>query len=121
MYPPYSTTADGFEQQFGTNHLGHFALAGLLLDRLLAVGGSRIVTISSIGHRIRAAIHFDDLQWERGYSRVGADAQSKLANLMFAYELQRRLTAVPSSTIAVAAHPGFSDTELGRNMPARCG
>jgi NAD(P)-dependent dehydrogenase (short-subunit alcohol dehydrogenase family) len=118
MYPPRSTTADGFELQFGTNHLGHFALTGLLLDRLLPVAGSRIVMISSVGHRIRAAIHFDDLQWERSYSRVGAYGQSKLANLMFTYELQRRLAARTSSTIAVAAHPGFANTELVRNMPA---
>ena len=91
MYTPKQTTADGFELQFGTNHLGHFALTGLLLDQLLPVPGSRVVTVSSIGHRIRAAIHFDDLQWERSYSRVAAYGQSKLANLMFTYELQRRL------------------------------
>ena len=91
MYTPKQTTADGFELQFGTNHLGHFALTGLLLDRLLPVPGSRVVTVSSVGHRIRAAIHFDDLQWERSYSRVAAYGQAKLANLMFTYELQRRL------------------------------
>jgi NAD(P)-dependent dehydrogenase (short-subunit alcohol dehydrogenase family) len=118
MYPPRGTTADGFELQFGTNHLGHFALTGLLLDRLLPVAGSRIVTVSSVGHRIRAAIHFDDLQWERSYSRVGAYGQSKLANLMFTYELQRRLAAGAQPTVAVAAHPGFSSTELARNLPA---
>ena len=70
MYPPKSNTKDGFELQFGTNHLGHFAFTGLLLDRLLPVAGSRVVTVSSIGHRIRADIHFDDLQWERSYNRV---------------------------------------------------
>lgn len=91
MYTPRQLTADGFELQFGTNHLGHFALTGLLLDRLLPVPGSRVVTVSSVGHRIRAALHFDDLQWERSYSRVGAYGQSKLANLLFTYELQRRL------------------------------
>jgi NAD(P)-dependent dehydrogenase (short-subunit alcohol dehydrogenase family) len=117
MYTPKQTTADGFELQFGTNHLGHFALTGLLLDRLLPVPGSRIVTVSSTGHRIRAAIHFDDLQWERSYSRVAAYGQSKLANLMFTYELQRRLAPL-GTTIAVAAHPGVSDTELMRNLPA---
>src|SRR4051794_4261346 len=117
MYTPRQTTADGFEMQFGTNHLGHFALTGLLLDRLLPVAGSRVVTVSSVGHRIRAAIHFDDLQWERSYSRVGAYGQSKLANLMFTYELQRRLAA-HDTTAALAAHPGFSDTELARNPPA---
>jgi NAD(P)-dependent dehydrogenase (short-subunit alcohol dehydrogenase family) len=116
MWTPRSTTKDGFELQFGTNHLGHFAFTGLLLDRLLPVAGSRVVTVSSVGHRIRADIHFDDLQWERGYSRVGAYGQSKLANLMFTYELQRRL-APHGTTIAAAAHPGGSRTELTRNLP----
>jgi NAD(P)-dependent dehydrogenase (short-subunit alcohol dehydrogenase family) len=117
MWTPKSTTKDGFELQFGTNHLGHFALTGLLLDRLLPVAGSRVVTVSSIGHRIFGAdIHFDDLQWERRYSRVGAYGQSKLANLLFTYELQRRLTP-RGTTIAAAAHPGGSRTELTRNLP----
>ncbi|MCF0093764.1 SDR family NAD(P)-dependent oxidoreductase [Micromonospora sp. MH99] len=117
MYTPKQTTRDGFEMQFGTNHLGHFALTGLLLDVLLPVPGSRVVTVSSVGHRIRAAIGFDDLQWERSYSRVAAYGQSKLANLMFTYELQRRL-APHGTTVAVAAHPGVSNTELVRNAPA---
>jgi NAD(P)-dependent dehydrogenase (short-subunit alcohol dehydrogenase family) len=117
MFTPRQTTADGFELQFGTNHLGHFALTGLLLDRLLPVPGSRVVTVSSNGHRIRAAIHFDDLQWERSYSRIAAYGQAKLANLMFTYELQHRL-APHGTTVAVAAHPGVSNTELGRNTPA---
>ncbi|MEU8421813.1 SDR family NAD(P)-dependent oxidoreductase [Micromonospora sp. NPDC048835] len=117
MYTPRQTTRDGFEMQFGTNHLGHFALTGLLLDLLLPVSGSRVVTVSSAGHRIRAAIHFDDLQWQRSYSRVAAYGQSKLANLMFTYELQRRLAA-HGTTVAVAAHPGVSNTELVRNSPA---
>jgi NAD(P)-dependent dehydrogenase (short-subunit alcohol dehydrogenase family) len=127
MWTPKGTTKDGFELQFGTNHLGHFALTGLLLDRLLPVPGSRVVTISSMGHRIRAAIHFDDLQWERSYDRVGAYGQAKLANLLFTYELQRRLTGglkrsdpgtnIASNTIAVAAHPGGSNTELVRYSP----
>jgi NAD(P)-dependent dehydrogenase (short-subunit alcohol dehydrogenase family) len=116
MWTPKATTKDGFELQFGTNHLGHFALTGLLLDRLLPVAGSRVITVSSIGHRIRADIHFDDLQWERRYSRVGAYGQAKLANLLFTYELQRRL-APQGTTIAVAAHPGGSRTELTRNLP----
>ena len=120
MWTPKSTTKDGFELQFGTNHLGHFAFTGLLLDRLLPVHGSRIVTVSSIGHRIRADIHFDDLQWERSYSRVGAYGQSKLANLLFTYELQRRL-APEHTTIAASAHPGGSQTELGRNLPPLLG
>ncbi|WP_405164573.1 SDR family NAD(P)-dependent oxidoreductase [Nocardia sp. NBC_01499] len=118
MYPPKQSTEDGFELQFGTNHLGHFALTGRLLDRLLSVPGSRVVTVSSIGHRIRAAIHFDDLQWDNGYNRVGAYGQSKLANLLFTYELQRRLAAAGAPTIATAAHPGGSDTELMRHLPS---
>jgi NAD(P)-dependent dehydrogenase (short-subunit alcohol dehydrogenase family) len=119
MWTPKQVTADGFEMQFGTNHLGHFALTGLLLDRLLRVRGSRVVTVSSLGHRVRAAIHFDDLQWERSYNRVGAYGQSKLANLLFSYELQRRLAAQPSDrhTIAAAAHPGGANTELARYLP----
>jgi NAD(P)-dependent dehydrogenase (short-subunit alcohol dehydrogenase family) len=120
MYPPKSITKDGFELQFGTNHLGHFALTGLLLDRLLPVAGSRVVTISSIGHRIRADIHFDDLQWEHSYNRVSAYGQAKLANLLFTYELQRRL-APRGTTIAVAAHPGGSNTELMRHLPGWAG
>jgi NAD(P)-dependent dehydrogenase (short-subunit alcohol dehydrogenase family) len=117
MYTPKSTTKDGFELQFGTNHLGHFAFTGLLLDRLLPVAGSRVVTVSSVGHRILADIHFDDLQWEHRYNRVAAYGQAKLANLLFTYELQR-LLAPHGTTIAAAAHPGMSDTELMRNMPA---
>ena len=120
MWTPKSTTKDGFELQFGTNHLGHFAFTGLLLDRLLPVAGSRVVTVSSIGHRIRADIHFDDLQWERSYNRVSAYGQAKLANLLFTYELQRRL-ASHGTTIAAAAHPGGSNTELTRNLPPLLG
>jgi NAD(P)-dependent dehydrogenase (short-subunit alcohol dehydrogenase family) len=108
MYTDKAKTKDGFELQFGTNHLGHFALTGLLLDALLPVPGSRIVTVSSVGHRIRAAIHFDDLQWERSYSRVGAYGQSKLANLMFTYELQRRLMGSSRSLVA-GEIPGAGD------------
>ncbi|MEW5809528.1 MAG: SDR family NAD(P)-dependent oxidoreductase [Actinomycetota bacterium] len=117
MYPPKQVTADGFELQFGTNHLGHFALTGLLLDHLLPVEGSRVVVVASVAHTIQADIHFDDLQWERGYNRVAAYGQSKLANLMFTYELQRRLAAAGAPTIAVAAHPGISNTELMRHVP----
>jgi NAD(P)-dependent dehydrogenase (short-subunit alcohol dehydrogenase family) len=119
MFTPKSTTKDGFELQFGTNHLGHFALTGLLLDRVLAAPGSRVVTVSSVGHRFARRIRFDDLQWEREYSRVGAYGQSKLANLMFTYELQRRLSG--TNTIAAAAHPGGSRTELTRNLPPLVG
>jgi NAD(P)-dependent dehydrogenase (short-subunit alcohol dehydrogenase family) len=118
MYvPTRETTREGFEMQFGTNHLGHFALTGLLLDHLTSVDGSRIVTVSSVGHRILARIHFDDPQFERKYNRVEAYGQSKLANLMFTYALQRRLAAKGLPTVALAAHPGFSDTELMRYLP----
>ena len=117
MYPPKQTTREGFELQFGTNHLGHFAFTGLLLDLLLPVADSRVVTVASIAHRIRASIHFDDLQWEKSYDRVAAYGQAKLANLMFAYELQRRL-APHGTTTSIAAHPGVARTELMRNSPA---
>lgn len=118
MYPPKQTTADGFELQFGTNHLGHFALTGLLLKNLLGVDGSRVVAVASIAHNIRAKIDFADLQWEtRRYERVASYGQSKLANLMFTYDLQRRLAAAKAKTIAVAAHPGVAATELVRHVP----
>ena len=111
-----STTKDGFELHFGTNHLGHFALTGLLLDRLLAAAGSRIVTVSSPGHRYpRSGVQFEDIQWERSFWPLGAYGQSKLANLMFTYELQRRLKG--TKTIAVAAHPGGSRTDMVSNAP----
>ncbi|MBP2479131.1 NAD(P)-dependent dehydrogenase (short-subunit alcohol dehydrogenase family) [Crossiella equi] len=83
MYTPRSKTQDGFELQFGTNHLGHFAFTGLLLDRVLATPGSRVVTVASMAHNIRAKIHFEDLQWERRYDRVAAYGQAKLANVKF--------------------------------------
>lgn len=111
MAIPASRTADGFEMQLGTNHLGPFALTGLLLDLLLATPGARIVTVSSSIHRI-GRIRFDDLQSERSYGPWRAYAQSKLANLLFAFELQRRLEARGARTIAVAAHPGYADTRL---------
>jgi NAD(P)-dependent dehydrogenase (short-subunit alcohol dehydrogenase family) len=103
--------------QFGTNHLGPFALTGLLLEQMLPVPGSRVVTVSSIAHRIRARINFGDLQGQRSYSRLGAYSQSKLANLMFTYELARRLSRA-GTTIAAAAHPGLAATELSRYTPA---
>jgi len=118
MALPYRETADGFEMQFGVNHLGHFALTGLLLDLLLATPGARVVTVSSLMHR-NGRINFDDLQSQKQYSKWAAYGQSKLANLLFAYELQRRLTAVSASTISVATHPGYAATHLqeaGPNM-----
>lgn len=110
MAPPLGRTADGFESQFGTNHLGHFALTNLLLPQIR----DRVVTVSSIGHRM-GTIDFDDLNWERRpYKPMPAYGQSKLANLLFTCELQRRLTKVGSSVIAVAAHPGLAATNLYR-------
>jgi NAD(P)-dependent dehydrogenase (short-subunit alcohol dehydrogenase family) len=116
MIPPYGRTEDGFELQFGTNHLGHFALTGLLVDRMVTAPGSRIVTVSSNAHK-GGRINFDDLQSTQRYSRMAAYGQSKLANLLFTYELQRRLAEADAETIAVAAHPGGSRTELTRNTP----
>jgi NAD(P)-dependent dehydrogenase (short-subunit alcohol dehydrogenase family) len=116
MMTPHGRTEDGFELQLGTNHLGHFALTGLLLDRMLQVPGSRVVTVSSNGHRM-GRINFDDLQSERRYSRTGAYGQSKLANLLFTYELQIRLARAGAATEALAAHPGTSRTALTRNLP----
>ncbi|MFI6362607.1 oxidoreductase [Nocardia sp. NPDC050630] len=108
MAVPQRRTADGFEMQIGTNHLGHFALTGLLLEKI----SDRVVTVSSDAHRF-GKIDLDDLNWEhRKYQRWSAYGQAKLANLMFAYELQRRLTAAGSSKISVAAHPGYAATEL---------
>jgi NAD(P)-dependent dehydrogenase (short-subunit alcohol dehydrogenase family) len=102
--------------QFGTNHLGHFALTGLLLEAMLPVPGSRVVTVSSTGHRA-GRINFADLQSQRHYGRMAAYAQSKLANLMFTYELQHRLSAAGAPTAALAAHPGVAFTELTRSLP----
>jgi NAD(P)-dependent dehydrogenase (short-subunit alcohol dehydrogenase family) len=107
MATPHRLTADGFELQLGTNHLGHFALAGLLLHRIR----DRVVTVSSGAHRA-GRINFDDLQSERSYQRWLAYCQSKLANLLFMYELQRRLDAAGSSLRSVAAHPGYAATNL---------
>jgi NAD(P)-dependent dehydrogenase (short-subunit alcohol dehydrogenase family) len=120
MGPPRSETADGFELQFGTNHLGHFALTGLLLERLLAAPGSRVVTVTSTMHWV-GRINFDDLQRERRYERWTAYGQSKLANLLFARELQRRLAAADAETTSVAAHPGYSATHLQSTGPGAGG
>ena len=111
MAIPRRTTAEGFEMQLGTNHLGHFALTGLLLEPLLAAPGARIVTVSSTAHRL-GRIDFDDLHGERRYGAWRAYAQSKLANLLFAFELQRRLAAAHADAISVAAHPGYAATQL---------
>jgi NAD(P)-dependent dehydrogenase (short-subunit alcohol dehydrogenase family) len=111
MAPPRRETADGFELQLGTNHLGHFALTGLLLDRLKAADTPRVVSISSNGHRM-GRIDFDDLQGERRYSRWRAYGTSKLANLLFMLELDRRARAAGLPLVSVAAHPGYTATNL---------
>jgi NAD(P)-dependent dehydrogenase (short-subunit alcohol dehydrogenase family) len=117
MVVPYGTTKDGFESQLGTNHLGHFALTGLLLGVLLETPGSRVVTVSSSAHRF-GRLDFDNLMSNggHGYSRMRAYGRSKLANLLFTYELERRLEARDASTIAVAAHPGTANTNLSRHV-----
>ena len=117
MWTPRSITEDGFELQFGVNHLGHFAFTGLLLERLLSVPGSRVVTVSSVGHRFGARIDLENLDNTRKYDRVSAYTRSKLANLLFTYELQRRLAAAGAATSALAAHPGWSGTDLARHSP----
>jgi len=111
MALPYQKTADGFEMQFGTNHLGHFALTGLLLNVLLATPGARVTTMSSTFHR-RGVMNFDDLNGEKAYQKWGAYAQSKLANLLFAYELQRKFEAAGADASSVGAHPGYAATNL---------
>jgi len=111
MVPPYRKTRDGFESQFGTNHLGHFALTARLMPLLLATPQSRIVTISSIAAR-KAKIYFDNLDGSKGYERMNFYRQSKFANLLFAMDLQKRLSQSGSSTISVACHPGISVSNL---------
>ena len=111
MMPPRSETADGLELQLATNHLGHFALTGLLLDRLAAADGARVVTVSSIEHRA-GRIDFDDLQLSRSYSPRGAYQRSKLANAVFGLELDRRLRRADVAVRSVLAHPGYSNTNL---------
>ncbi len=115
MQTPAQKTANGFEMQFGTNHLGHFYWTGLLLDLVEAAAG-RIVTVSSIAHRY-GRIRFDDLMLENGYDPTVAYCQSKLANLVFALELHRRLTKKGSPATSVACHPGYSNTNLQSTGP----
>jgi NAD(P)-dependent dehydrogenase (short-subunit alcohol dehydrogenase family) len=111
MAIPRRQTADGFEMQFGTNHLGHFALTGLLLPMLVNQPGARVVTVSSNAHK-PGSIDFDDIMHERSYRRWKVYSDSKLANLLFAFELQRRLSAIDAPLISVAAHPGTAATNL---------
>jgi NAD(P)-dependent dehydrogenase (short-subunit alcohol dehydrogenase family) len=116
MAIPREVTEDGFERTLATNHLGHFALTGLLLGRMLDTPGSRVVTVSSNGHRMgEGVMHFEDLQLERGYQPWPAYYRSKLANLLFTYELERRLTGAGADTMALAAHPGNARTDLWRH------
>jgi NAD(P)-dependent dehydrogenase (short-subunit alcohol dehydrogenase family) len=117
MAPPRRLTADGFESQIGTNHLGHFALTGLLLESLRAADSPRVVTVSSDAHRF-GRIRFDNLQGERHYNNWLAYSQSKLANLLFAFELQRRAVAAGWNLLSVAAHPGYAATNLQSAGPA---
>ena len=111
MWLPKSDTEDGYEMQFGTNHLGHFTLTGLLLDMLTNTPDSRIVTVSSLGH-YTGKIHFDDIKLDKRYGKHKSYAQAKLANLMFAYELDRKLKAAGKNTRSIAVHPGGSSTNL---------
>ena len=120
MAIPRRTTAEGFEMQLGTNHLGHFALTGLLLEPLLAAPAARVVNVSSTAHK-PGRIDFDDLQGEKRYGKWLAYAQSKLANLLFTYELQRRLEAAGAPAISVACHPGYSATNLQSVGPQMSG
>ena len=120
MAIPYRRTADGFEMQMGTNHFGHFALTGLLFDRLSSADDARVVTVSSGAHRI-GSIRFDDLNWEHGYRKWLAYGQSKLANLLFCLELQRRLEKARARMVSVACHPGYAATNLQAAGPRMAG
>lgn len=117
MDTPYSRTADGFEMQFGTNHLGHFALTGLLLPTMLPVAGSRVVTVSSLAHR-RGSIDFSDLLYTNRYRPNAAYSRSKLANLLFSFKLHARLSAAGAATSSLAVHPGIARSELVRHESA---
>lgn len=120
MTSPYGLTKDGFESQMGTNHLGHFALTGLLLDTLVRTPNSRVVVVSSLAHR-QWKISFDNTLFEnaQGYNSMRAYARSKLANLLFTYELQRKFEAKGINSLVVAAHPGASFTNLGRHLEGK--
>ncbi|HMO68293.1 MAG TPA: phosphoglycerate kinase [Novosphingobium sp.] len=117
MFPPLTRTAQGFELQFGVNHLGHFALTGLLLPKLAQVPGARVVITSSMAHK-RGNLDWDDLDARRGYSRTQRYCDSKLANLLHLFELDRRLRAAGSPVVATGCHPGIAATELMRHSGA---
>ena len=114
MFPPLTRTAQGFEQQWGVNHLGHFALAALLLPKLAETPGARVVVTASLAHK-RGIIQWDDLNAERGYNRTARYSDSKLANMLHFAELDRRLRAAGSPVIALGCHPGIAATELMRH------
>ena len=114
--PKREVTADGFERQFGTNHLGHFALTGLVMPQLLQAAAPRVVTVASLAHR-NGKIDFANLQSERGYKPWGAYGESKLANILFARELERRAKAAHSKLMSVPVHPGVSQTSIVANGP----
>jgi NAD(P)-dependent dehydrogenase (short-subunit alcohol dehydrogenase family) len=116
MVPPLGWTKDGFETQFGTNHLGHFALTGRLIPQLLAANGARVVNVSSTAHRA-GKIEFDNLDGKKRYNKVAFYGQSKLANLLFTRELQRRFVAAGANAVTAAAHPGWTATNLQENAP----
>ena len=120
MAIPYRLTTDGFEMQFGTNHLGHFALTGLLLDLILATDGARVVNVASGAHRM-GSMHYDDLQWKNGYGKWRAYGQSKLANLLFTFELQRKADSAGKKFLSVACHPGYAATNLQAVGPKMSG
>ena len=117
MTPPLEYTAQGFESQFGVNHLGPFALTGLLLDKLSSTAGARVVNTSSLAHH-SGDIDFDDINAKNGYKTGQRYSQSKLANLLFSYELQRRLESARADVISVSCHPGVANTELLRHLPS---
>ena len=116
MMPPYTLREDGFESQLAANHVGHFALTGLLLPLLVKTPRARVVSLSSLAHKW-GGIRFDDMNFKNGYSERAAYGQSKLACLMFAFDLQRRLARANCTTLAVAAHPGVSSTNLFQHLP----
>lgn len=117
MTPPLERTKQGFESQWGVNHLGPFVLTALLLDKLMATPASRVVNTSSIAHNV-GVINFKDINAEHKYNTQSCYSQSKLANLLFSYELQQRLTDRGADVLSVACHPGIADTELSRHMPS---
>ncbi len=120
MALPRTETVDGFEMQIGTNHLGHFALTSLLMPKLLETKGARVVQVSSLMHKV-GSMRFDDLHGRRSYDKWRAYSQSKLANLLFFYELHRRLSATGAEVLSLAAHPGYSSTNLQGAGPKMTG